>query len=130
MSQARRAIVSRWMKQRFGTNNFEKLGIPGWEIVDLGLRDLADGNHSSVAALAVAEVRPRLRFLGVPVPDVLIQNTNIRMRLYRTMEEQHQDMAHARFCALLERVDSFCDTLAVQIRIPKHSTHRHRRWCS
>lgn len=127
-SQARNAVMSRWMNKRFGTDSFEKMGIPGWEIIDSGLRDIVNGNLSSVNALAVAEARPKLRFLGIPVPDVTKQISNIRTLLYNTMEKQEGDMAHPRFCALLERVDSFCHALSSITPIPQCSPHRNRRW--
>lgn len=127
-SQARKAVVSRWMRKRFGADHFKELALPGAEIVDSGLSDLVNGNLSSVNALAVVELRPRLRFLGVPVPDVSSQIFNSRNLLYQMMETTEGEMAHARFCALLERMDSFCDALASIISAPKHTTHRHRRW--
>lgn len=128
-SQARNAVTSRWMRKRFGADNFTALALPGSEIVDPGLRDLANGNFLSVCALAVAELRPRLRFLGVPVPDISKKIFNPRSLLYHATEAKEGDMAHARFCALLERLDSFCDSLASIIPIPKDASHRNRRWC-
>lgn len=127
-SQARSAVVSRWMRKRFGVDHFKTLALPGWEIIDPGLRDLVNGDFTSVPALAVAELCPRLRFLGVPVPNVTSQIPNPRAQLYRTMEAEHGDMAYVRFCALLERMDSFCDALASTVSIPQHTTHRNRRW--
>lgn len=130
ISQARKAVLSRWMRQRFGVDCFEKMGLPGWEVVDAGLRDLANGVLSSVNALAVAEVRPKLRFLGVPVPDVSHRTLQTRIALYHMMEKKHGDMAYARFCAVLERVDSFCDALASMTPVLERSPHRNRRWCA
>lgn len=127
-SGARKAVISRWMQKRFGAENFKKLGIPGWEIVDAGLKDLVDGNLTSINALTVLELRPKLRFLGVPVPDVKKRSSNIRDLLYREMEEKHGDMAYARFSALLERVDSFCHALTSIGPVPKCSSHLQRRW--
>ena len=127
-SQARNAVVSRWMHKRFGVDNFKALALPGSEIVDSGLRDVIRGNFSSVSALAVAELRPKLRFLGVPIPDMSKQIPNPRNLLYRTMEKAEGGMAYVRFCALLERMDSFCDALAGIISHPKHTAHRNRRW--
>ncbi|OGQ45878.1 MAG: hypothetical protein A3I05_08275 [Deltaproteobacteria bacterium RIFCSPLOWO2_02_FULL_44_10] len=106
------------------------MALPGSEIVDAGLRDLICGNFLSVPALAVAELRPKLRFLGVPVPDVSNHLSHPRMKLYHAMETQHRDMAYVRFCALLTRMDSFCDSLASLMPPLKHSTHRRRRWCA
>src|SRR3989338_6386991 len=128
-SQARGAVVARWMRKRFGADNFKALALPGSEIVDPGLRDLVNGNFSNPCALAVAELRPRLRFLGVPVPDVSNQISNPRVLLYQTMEAKEGDMAYVRFCALLERLDSFCVSFASLVSAPQHAAHRHRRWC-
>lgn len=122
--------MSRWMRKRFGVENFKALALPGWEIIDPGLRDLVNGDFTSMSALVVAELRPRLRFLGVPVPDVTSQIQNPRALLYRTMEAEQGEMAHVRFCALLERMNSFCDSLASTVFIPQHTTHRNRRWCA
>lgn len=116
------------MRERFGADTFQALALPGWEIVDSGLRDLAHGNFSSVHALAVAELRPRLRFLGVPVPHFPNPILLPRILLYRTMEAKEKDMAYVRFCALLERIDSFCDALSLIIFIPQPTPHRQRRW--
>ena len=129
-AQARRAALLRWMRQRFGTDTFEALSLPGWEIVDAGLRDLADGNTSPLCALAVGELSPRLRLLGVPIPGVANYSSNLRESLYRTMEAEHGMMAHERFSAWLQRLDSFCDTLAATIATPRHTPHRYRRWCT
>ena len=127
-SQARSAVITRWMRKRFGADNFKALSLPGSEIVDPGLRDIANGNFLSPCALAVAELRPRLRFLGVPMSDVSNQISDPRTLLYQTMEAKEGDMAYVRFCALLERLDSFCDSLASIVSIPRHAAHRHRRW--
>lgn len=120
--------MSRWMSKRFGANNFKALALPGWEIVDPGLCDLANGNFSSMNALAVAELRPKLRFLGVPVPEISPQILDPRLLLYRLMEKREGDMAYVRFCALLERMDSFCDSLASIASIPCQTAHCARRW--
>lgn len=116
------------MRKRFGAASFQALALPGWEIVDSGLHDLAHGHVSSVHALAVAELHPRLRFLGVPVSRLPQTLSSPRALLYQTMEEQEGDMAYVRFCALLERIDSFCDALASITAIPQPTAHRHRRW--
>lgn len=127
-SQARNAAQSRWMLRRFGVDHFKALALPGSEIVDSGLQSLVNGDFSSVYALAVAELRPKLRFLGVPVPKVSNQIAHPRALLYRAIEAKEGNMAYVRFCALLERMDSFCDSLASIVSTHKHAAHRHRRW--
>jgi hypothetical protein len=127
-SQARKAVLSRWMKKRFGVRCFEEMSLPGSEIIDAGLRDLVHGNLLTVNALAVAEARPKLRFLGVPVPEIVNQISGPRQSLYQKMEEEHAGLGYARFCAVFERVDSFCHALASIIDIPEEPSHRERRW--
>jgi hypothetical protein len=125
---ARAAALSRWMRQRFDTDSFASLGLPGGELVDRGLRRLAAGDLASPEALAVAELRPRLRFLGVPVPATAAEVDGARERLYRTLEATHGTLAHTRFHALLERLDSFCDAFAATRPQAVHTAHRARRW--
>ena len=127
-SQARHAITSRWMRKRFGVEKFNELALPGSEIVDAGLRDLSNGNFSSIEVLAVAELHPKLRFLGVPLPEVVKQIAHPRTLLYQSMEAGEGNMAYVRFCALLERMDSFCEALASITPPPQPTTHRSRRW--
>lgn len=111
-SSARLAAVSRWIREKFGVERFGTLGFPGSEVVDPGLLDLAkDPHHPTVNALVVAELRPRLRRLGVPVPREAGEIQNPREMLFQRMADLHGRMAHARFLALLERADSFCDSL-------------------
>lgn len=63
---ARRAVTARWIKVRFGASSFGELGLPGGEIVEAGLTDLAAG-RISVESLAVSIAMPRLRHEGVPL---------------------------------------------------------------
>ncbi len=127
-AQARHAAIARWMKKRFGSGSAEEMGLPGWEIFDAGMKDLVEGKTSGVSALAVAEVRPRLRFLGVPVPSVADSIVNAREKLYRAVEDREGDMAHARFAAILERLDGLCDALASRAKAHRLPAHLARAW--
>jgi hypothetical protein len=40
---ARRAAIARWVGERFAASSFRGPGLPGGEIVDAGLANLADG---------------------------------------------------------------------------------------
>jgi hypothetical protein len=129
---ARQGAVARWMQERFGADSFEALGIPGWEIVDKGLKDLAAGRVGEMEALAVAEALPRLRFLGVAVPRMAESIADPREKLYLAVEAQHGEMAHERFSAILSRVDSLCDALSSSASGAKNKRARPRRdrvWC-
>lgn len=129
-STARRAAFLRWMRQKFNVEQFEEMGLPGAEIVDAGLRQLVAGEREQVEALVVAELRPRLQYLGVPVPEVARDIDEPRTRLYRLLEERYGGMAHQRILALLERADSFCDSLASVSPVrPQRRIRRERAWC-
>lgn len=104
-----RAAIRRWLRVRFGADSFQALGLPGGEIVDAGLADLAAGRET-VASLLVSEAAPRLRREGVPVPRRLLPDA--RERLYRELERRSAGLAHARFTAHLRQVASFADACA------------------
>lgn len=77
--------------------------LPGAELVEPGLADLARGVES-VAALLVAIGAPRLRQLGIAVPEGPAQPEH---RLYALLARDDADSAHARYNALLRRLVSY-----------------------
>ncbi len=80
------------------------LALPGEELIETGLEDLRNGRET-VAALLVAIGAPRLRDLGIELPDDLPQNPE--HRLYDLLAETDQDSAHSRYNALIRRLVSF-----------------------
>ena len=76
--------------------------LPGADLVRAGLRDLANGEES-VEALLVLIGAPRLRDLGVDVPDTVLPEH----RLYGKLAADDDDTAHSRYNALLRRLISF-----------------------
>lgn len=100
-----RAACSRWIRERFGAAGFVELGLPGGDIVDTGLADLADGTVSP-ASLAVSLAAPRLRREGVPVASV---HADPEDRLYDLLSATEGELAHARYAAYLEQMASFAD---------------------
>ena len=102
---ARRAAAARWIRQRFGDSSFEALGLPGGDIVDAGLADLATGKPT-VESLLVSLAAPRLRREGVPVGFVL---DDPEVNLYSLLAQSAGDLGHARYGAYLRRVVSFAD---------------------
>lgn len=93
------------IRERFGAESFGKLGLPGGDVVDAGLADLA---HDRVTpeSLAISLAAPRLRREGVPVGNVL---EDPERRLYELLERTEGDLAHARYNAWLRRLVSFAD---------------------
>ncbi len=110
---ARRAVTTRWIRERFGGSSFEALGLPGGDIVDAGLDHLVAGIESA-QSLAVSLAAPRLRREGVPVGDTLPDADD---RLYALLSSTQGDLAHARYLAWLEQVASFADACRF-LRLP------------
>jgi hypothetical protein len=77
--------------------------LPGADLVEKGLRDLERGTES-VESLLVSLSAPRLRTLGLVVPEPW---ADPELRLYRMLAERYGAGAHARYNALLRRVVSF-----------------------
>lgn len=83
-------------------------GLPGRDVIDAGLADLARGAES-IPALLVAIGSPRLRALGVAVPP---GPAHPEHRLYRLLAAVDPDAAHGRYNALVRRLVSFERALA------------------
>ena len=77
--------------------------LPGADLVREGLADLARGVES-VSALLVLIGAPRLRRLGLDVPDAPDFPEH---RLYAKLAEEDSDAAHSRYNALIRRLVSF-----------------------
>ena len=79
-------------------------GLPGSEIVLQGLDDLSHGIES-VPALLVSIGAPRLRRIGLKVPEAEISDPE--HRLYALLAKTDPDSAHSRYNALIRRIVSF-----------------------
>ncbi len=77
--------------------------LPGGDLVEAGLRDLAAGVES-VPALLVSIGAPRLRQLGFAVSN---PQPNPELRLYERLARDNADAAHSRYNALVRRLVSF-----------------------
>jgi hypothetical protein len=83
-------------------------GLPGAELVEEGLAQLAAGRET-VPALLVASAGARLRRLGLPVaPDAWPEP---ELRLYRALCVEDSATAYARYNSLRRRVDSLARAL-------------------
>ena len=103
---ARKAAIRRWTRVRFGAPDFQALGLPGAETIDVGLADLAAGKES-IESLLVSLAAPRLKREGVPLPRDLFADADVH--LYRLLEQRDGALAHARFLAYLRQAASFAD---------------------
>jgi hypothetical protein len=77
--------------------------LPGADVIEAGLRDLANGVET-VEALLVSIGAPRLRTLGLDVPKSI---ENPELRLYHRLAADHGAAAHARYNALVRLLVSF-----------------------
>lgn len=79
-------------------------GLPGAEVIETGLRDLHEG-HETIAALLVAIGAPRLRTIGLDIPDPLPDDPE--RRLYDLLSRDDSDSAHSRYNAFIRRLVSY-----------------------
>ena len=79
-------------------------GLPGADLIKKGVRDLGE-NKETVEALLVAIGAPRLRRIGLDLPDNLPANPE--HRLYKLLAEDDSDSAHSRYNALVRRLVSY-----------------------
>lgn len=78
--------------------------LPGEDLIEAGVQDLRDGRET-IAALLVAIGSPRLRRLGLELPDHL--PTNPEHRLYDLLSQTDEDSAHSRYNAFIRRLVSY-----------------------
>ncbi len=77
--------------------------IPGSDLVEAGLQDLAEGRRT-VPALLVSIGAPRLRQLGLEVATPIEDADHA---LYEFLAAEDPDSAHSRYNALIRRLVSF-----------------------
>jgi len=80
--------------------------VPGNELVEAGLADLKRG-EMTVEALLVAVGAPRLRALGLPVPETPATPGQPELALYKAVGRLHPDDTHSRYNALIRRLVSY-----------------------
>ena len=78
---------------------------PGGDLVQEGLADLSRGVEETIPALLVLIGAPRLRRIGLSVPETAIPIPE--HRLYEKLAESDPDSAHSRYNALIRRLVSF-----------------------
>jgi hypothetical protein len=78
--------------------------LPGDDLIEAGLRDLHEGRET-VEALLVAIGSPRLRLLGLKLPEQLPADSEYR--LYDLLAQDDQDSAHSRYNAYIRRLVSY-----------------------
>ena len=89
---------------RVYTRRVELENLPGSDLVREGIADLERGIES-VPALLVSIGAPRLRRIGLVLPEGVISSPE--HRLYAVLAETDPDSAHSRYNALVRRLVSF-----------------------
>jgi len=77
---------------------------PGGDLIEAGVSDLREGRET-IAALLVAIGAPRLRRLGIALPEQLPPEPE--HRLYELLARDDSDSAHSRYNALIRRLVSY-----------------------
>jgi hypothetical protein len=77
---------------------------PGEEMINEGIADLREGRET-IPALLVMIGAPRLRRLGLPIPEASISSPE--HCLYKKLSETDPNSAHSRYNALIRRLVSF-----------------------
>ena len=78
--------------------------LPGEDLIEAGLHDLRAGRET-IAGLLVAIGSPRLRRLGLDLPQQLPKNPE--HRLYDLLAADDQDSAHSRYNAFIRKLVSY-----------------------
>ena len=78
--------------------------LPGNDLIEMGVEDLLH-QRETIAALLVAIGAPKLRSLGLEVPENL--PTIPEHRLYDLLSDSEPDSAHSKYNALIRRLVSF-----------------------
>ena len=94
--------------------------LPGADLIEEGVRDLRE-RRETIAAFLVATGAPRLRRLGIELPDSLPENPE--HRLYELLAKDEPDSAHSRYNAFIRRLVSFerAAELAQRIAVTRSS---------
>ncbi len=86
----------------------ELSGFPGGELVELGLHDLANGVYSD-ESLLVMIAAPRLRALGLTVPELPKTSESFEHALYFDLFDRDPLRAYTKYNALIGLIVSFAN---------------------
>ena len=87
----------------------DEQALPGQDLIEQGLADLSQ-DRVSEAALLVLIAAPRLRRLGIQVPDRALPR-RCELDLYARLDERLGAAAHSYYNSLIRRIVSFARAL-------------------
>lgn len=82
-------------------------GLPGGDLVNKGVADLSAGRILTEEALLVAIGAPRLRQLGIELPETVDATSNPEHALFGLLETRCGARTHSAYNALIRRLTSF-----------------------
>ena len=83
------------------------MSLPGSDLIEEGIRDLHQ-RRETVASLLVSIGAPKLRSLGLDVPDIAVPFASYpEHRLYDLLATDNPDAAHSKYNALIRKLVSF-----------------------
>ncbi|HTL55704.1 MAG TPA: hypothetical protein VL361_08490 [Candidatus Limnocylindrales bacterium] len=83
--------------------------LPGEELVQQGLSDLANGQTTDLSLLVLIAA-PRLRRLGLAIPEIEIDRP-FEHELYDRLERRLGTAAHSHYNSLIRRIVSYAHAL-------------------
>ncbi|HKR13580.1 MAG TPA: hypothetical protein VJT15_16060 [Pyrinomonadaceae bacterium] len=87
------------------------ISLPANDLITAGILDLRDGRET-VASLLVSIGAPKLRSLGIDLPNIPSSALQPEHRLYDLLSADDADSAHSRYNALIRKLVSFERALA------------------
>lgn len=93
--------------------------LPGEDLVEQGLADLAQDRVSD-ASLLVLIAAPRLKRLGIQVPDRAFPQP-YEHELYARLDDRLGAAAHSHYNSLIRRIVSYARALERERTLPAHS---------
>lgn len=88
--------------------------LPGSDLIEAGLVDLRQGRET-IASLLVAIGAPRLRNIGLDLPEFLPDNPE--HGLYELLAKDDSDSAHSRYNAYIRRLVSYAEAAEFMLGI-------------
>jgi len=83
------------------------IALPASDLIETGLRDLR-ARRETIAALLVLIGAPKLRSLGMDIPDAsLASHATPEHQLYDLLATDNPDSAHSKYNALIRKLVSF-----------------------
>ena len=102
-------------------------GLPGQDLIEKGLHDLAHGEVGTQEALLLAMARTKLQRLGLPIPPVTFEVEEAELKFYALLCLTEPDPYH-QYNALRRRLGRFERALEARVHRMAHTHREGRPW--